>query len=540
MKARKFHLLVLALFICVAAVAAAAEPATKLRGEIVDAATGESLPARLYIESSDGRWFFARTADERGSAVTYSKQASPESIEKHTTLSGHPWTAELSPGKYTFTAERGKEYLPATVTVELNGEPRNVRLELRRWIDMSAIGWFSGETHVHRSGEELPKLMLAEDLNVALPLVYWVTKAHMPPARGDRNAGAAGAELIHVDPTHVIYPLNTEFEIFTIDGRRHTLGAIFALNHKSVLSTGVPPVRSMAEQVHREGGLLELDKHIWPWSMMLVPVAEVDLYELANNHLWRTGFHFRKFGEAPAPFMNIEHNERGMTERGFIDFTFQNYYTLLNCGFRMRPTAGSASGVLPVPLGFARVYVKLADGFSYDAWIEGLDAGRSFVTTGPMLVVELNGRDPGTTFKALSRDAVPWRVRGWAKSGRRLSKIELVAAGRVIRTLTPENRPLAAGGFESPIDVNIPTAEPWLAVRCFEPTADGRLRFAHSAPFHIDVAGAAVRPRPEEIQYLIDRVESQFERNAGVLSDEALDEFRQAAAAYRAIAKSAK
>lgn len=81
----------------------------------------------------------------------------------------------------------------------------------------------------------------------------------------------------------MIYPLNTEYEIFTVGDKRHTLGAIFALNQKTVLTDGVPPVRQIAEQVHREGGLLELDKHNWPWSMMLVPVMKVDLYELTSD-----------------------------------------------------------------------------------------------------------------------------------------------------------------------------------------------------------------------------------------------------------------
>ena len=51
-----------------------------------------------------------------------------------------------------------------------------------------------------------------------------------------------------------------------------------------------------------------------------------------------------------------------LNERGWLDFTFQNYYLLLNCGFRLRPTGGTASGVHPVPLGFGRVYVSPCSG----------------------------------------------------------------------------------------------------------------------------------------------------------------------------------
>ena len=279
-------------------------------------------------------------------------------------------------------------------------DPVDLRFKLRRWIDMAARGWYSGETHVHRSAEELPNLMLAEDLNVAFPLSYWVTEAFASPKTARKGPfRGVDPKPIAVDPTHVIYPLNTEYEIFTVGKKRHTLGAFFALNHQTVLDAGVPPVKPIAERVHKEGGLIELDKHNWPWSMAIVPVAKVDLFELANNHVWRTEFGFGEFGEPAPEYMKVERDKNGFTERGWLDYGFQNYYALLNCGFRLRPTAGTASGVHPVPLGFGRVYVHCPDGFSYDAWVRGLDRGESFVTTGPMLLVQVNGKGPGTTFK---------------------------------------------------------------------------------------------------------------------------------------------
>lgn len=33
---------------------------------------------------------------------------------------------------------------------------RGERLDLNRWIDVAALGWYLGETHVHRGLEELP------------------------------------------------------------------------------------------------------------------------------------------------------------------------------------------------------------------------------------------------------------------------------------------------------------------------------------------------------------------------------------------------
>lgn len=513
-----------------------------LRGVIVDSETNEPLAGRLYIQAANGEFFHAKSAATDGSAVEYSKQRPPRSVEIHTTLSAHAFIANLPPGKYTLTAERGKEYRTATAQVDLSQGPRDVRLALHRWIDMSALGWYSGETHVHRSMAELPNAMLADDLNVALPLTHWVTRAYTPPGQGDKNSAAVAAELVKIDSTHVIYPLNTEYEIFTVGDKRHTLGAIFALNQKTVLTDGVPPVRPIAEQVHREGALLELDKHNWPWSMMLVPVMKVDLYELTNNHLWRTEFAFREFGEAWAPYMRVVVDaDGGMTEDGWREFTFQNYYALLNCGFRLRPTAGTASGVHPVPLGFGRVYVHLPDGFSYDAWMAGLDAGRSFVTTGPMLVVSANGQPTGTTFPIESGKSARIRLLGWAKSDHPLSRIEIVSSKGVLQAIKPRNQQTSTGAFSTDIDVTLGSDEStWFAIRCFEQLPNGRERFAHTAPIHIDIAGKPLRPRKAEVQYLIDRVRREIERNTGVLTEAALAEFREAFEAYEAIAGSAE
>jgi hypothetical protein len=292
------------------------EEATQpLTGRVVDAARGAALPARVYLRSADGKWFFPRSTAQEGSAVEYRKDRQAGSVEMHTTLSAHPFTVELPPGKYTLTVERGKEYQPFEQEVAVAAAPVDLRIPLKRWINMAEGGWYSGDTHVHRTIEELPNLLLAEDLNVALPLSYWVTSSHTAPARGDKNSGAnlRPAPMV-VDATHVIYPINTEYEIFSTKGRRHTLGAVFVLGHKSPLELGAPPVRPIAQRAREEGALLDLDKHSWPWSLMLVPVMQVDLFELANNHVWRTRFGFRQWTIETLPqSMRVERDATGFT-----------------------------------------------------------------------------------------------------------------------------------------------------------------------------------------------------------------------------------
>jgi hypothetical protein len=516
--------------------------ALPVRGKIVDAGTGEPLPARVYVRGADGSWHFARSEAKDGSAVEYRKRRGPKSVEMHTTLSAHPFLLDLPPGTYTITVERGKEYLPESRTVTVGPGPVEETFRLRRWTDMPGLGWYSGETHVHRSLEELPNVMLAEDLNVAFPLSYWVTEAFTPPRTSGRSTTRdVEARPIAVDATHVIYPRNTEYEIFTVDKKPHTLGAVFVLNHKSILEEGVPPVGPVAKRAKKEGALLELDKHNWPWSMMLVPVMGVDLYELSNNHVWRTEFGMPDFGEPAADWMKVERGPQGFTEAGWVEYGFRNYYTLLDCGFRLRPTAGTASGVHPVPLGFGRVYVHVGKEFGYDAWVKGLSEGRSFVTTGPMLLAELDGRDPGEVFRPSGDGPRSFRLTGRALSAAPLSRIEVIVNGEVAERIEPTNRKTAAGGYESVLDARPQVdGSSWLAVRCYEEHPDGRMRFAHTAPWHVEVDGKPLRPRKAEVDYLVQRVEGQLQRSAGVLPEAALAEYRQALRSYRDLAKTAR
>jgi hypothetical protein len=504
-----------------------AEPArVKLTATVLDADTGKAIPARMYVRDAAGTWLEKRihSLDPKGSAVHYVRSRKPNAFEIHTAVSAHPFAVELAPGKYTFVIERGKEYHTLAREVEVAADSKPVEFRLHRWIDMPARGWYSGDTHVHRPLEELPTPIMAEDLNVTFPMTYWVTEAYASPAKDSRVKEKEPGRLIELDKTHVIYPRNTEYEIFTVKKANHMLGAFFVLNHQSILEAGVPPVKPIAAQGHKEGGLIELDKHNWPWTMIIIPVMSADLYELTNNHVWRTEFAITDWAEKDAPYMKVERNERGWTEWGWVDFGLQNYYALLNCGFRLRPTGGTAAGVHPVPVGFGRVYVHLPEGFSYAGWLKGLNEGRSFVTTGPMLFTQVKSESEAST----------QHVTGTAISSQPLGRIEVLVNGAIVKTITPENRKGAKDEFESKIDTTVKiSGTSWVAVRCFEDRPDKRIRFAHSAPVWIDVEGKPLRPRKEEVDWLIKRCADQIERSKDVLPKEALDEYREALEAYR-------
>ncbi len=506
---------------------AVAARASSVVGEVVDETNGQPIPSRVHIQRADGRWSFPESASPQGSAIRYERRnwLNTNAVEFHTTLSAHPFRIELSQGRYTVTVERGKEYRPLVRTLDVGAEPLKLRLPLHRWVNMAARGWYSGDTHVHRTAAELPNLMLSEDLNVAFPFTYWVTKAFAPPTQGDKNTDAGGADgLVSVDPTHVFWPRNTEYEIFTVGGKNHTLGAVFVLGHKTPFTMGAPPVGPVAEQARREGALLDIDKHDWPWSMALVPVMGADLYELANNHHWRTEFGLTNWSTPAPAFMRLPNEGRSGTELDWTLYTFQNYYALLDCGFRLRPTAGTANGVHPVPLGFGRVYVHLPDGFTYDAWMKGLNEGRSFVTTGPMLLAETK----------------PDQVSGLVLSEEPVYEAEVIVNGSVIHCLALQPEKNAEGAWEARFAQSLKLdGTSWVAARVFEQRPGGRIRFAHTAPRWFDVPDQPLKPRQVEVAFLIKRVRDQIERSSGTLPPEALAEYRKALDTYERIARNA-
>src|SRR6516225_12269143 len=134
-----------------------------------------------------------------------------------------------------------------------------------------------------------------------------------------------------------------------------------------------------------------------------------------------------------------------------------------------------------------------------------------------MLFAQINGQDPGHVSK--QREAMQtYRVTGSAISALPLDRIEIITNGVVAQKLKPANHRTAVGAFESPLDAKIPIdRSSWIAVRCFEDRADKRVRFAHTGPCHVEVTGKPLRPRREEVEYLLKRVEDQITRSADEL-----------------------
>ncbi|HEY0549853.1 MAG TPA: CehA/McbA family metallohydrolase, partial [Verrucomicrobiae bacterium] len=491
----------------------------------------------------NGTWHFPKSSSTSGSAIRYERKSgfNAQSIEMHTTLSAHPFRVELSPGRYTFTIERGKEFFPETrdVVVE-RGLPKQT-FRLRRWVNMNEQGWYSGDTHNHRDPAELPNVMLAEDVNVGLPMVDWTTTSTAAPSESGRGfRGNYGDGPVRIDATHAWQPRNTEYEIFTTGTKNHTLGALLILNHRTRFNQPVFPLQAVAEKARAEGALLDLEKHNWPWSLALVPLLKVDLFELANNHHWQAEFGVRNWA-VPAPaWMKLSGSGTGTdNELDWTLYGFQTYYALLDCGFRLRPAAGTANGVHPVPLGFSRVYVQLDGPFNFDAWMRGLAAGRSFVTTGPMIFAKADGQWAGTSFHSSSSKA--YQLGCTVQSEHPLESIELIVNGTVSQRFAPENKRAASGSFGNSFSASFkPETSSWLAWRCFEKRPGNRLRFAHTAPWHFEIPGKPLRPRRAETEWLVANVKAEIGRSQGIAPETLMNDYRRALEIYEQLARTAE
>ena len=543
-------LLVACLLAAFAATATATEH--RLALTVLDKATGKPLPCRVSLVDADGR-SLPLTTQPADAAVSYdvTNWINPQSVEQHTTLASFPAMVSVEPGDYVLHVSRGQSWLPHRQAITVVNSDVNVTVQLQQFVDPAAAGWYSGDTHLHRTIDELKTVILAEDLNVALPLTYWVTQSDTPPATGDKNQAAIPpAELIEVAPQHVIWPRSTEYEIFSVGEKRHTLGALFVLGHREPIQQTVPPWQPLITTIREREpqAAFDTDKLDWPFAMLLPAIAPGALVELANNHLWETEFAFRTWNSEAPPFLRPPFGGSSGGERAWLDYTLGMYYTLLDCGLRLPPTAGTASGVHPVPAGFGRVYVHCPEGFDYKRWLAGLKAGRSVVSTGPFLEATVDGQMPGHVFRLSRGDETTEQL---GKDQLHIAELpisisitsptpslfaEVIVNGRPDTLLRPSNEPLPGGGFRSTFTTTARIDRSgWIAVRCFEDRDGGRIRFAHTAPWYVEVDDEPVRIAAERKGFLIDRMQHEIERSRGVVSGAALAEYQEALAFYEAL-----
>ncbi len=500
---------------------------------IVDHDTGKTTPARCYLtDPTDQFWSPA-------GAINYVKPP-----ERNFITMGE-FKIALPPRAYKLVVERGPEYRAVIREIKIqSGESREEKIEIARWINMNARGWYSGDVHNHRDLADMDQLLLAEDLNLAPTLTEWVWEdSHisraprvapgLSPAGAPMDRGATkGAGAIRVvDDTHVYSIADTEIERL-----REGPGAVDLVGLTAPISFNgyrlFPPSNVFTKSAHALGGWVDAEKITWRDGAALVALGQVDFAGIVHNHFNRHGVETETAPWGMIPKEKPEYE----TPQGMALWTTDIYYKFLNCGFKLPVSAGSASGVKPSPLGFDRVYVHMSEKFGYRPWFRALKTGHSFGTNGPMLFLTVNGKEPGETIAipaGAGKAARKLKVHVEASTAGELDTLEIVWKGRVINSVAA-----AGAGSTLATDAEIDANETgWFAARAFEKSTPS-IRFAQTSPVYVQV-GNLRGIVAEDVKFFLNWLDREIEyyKNQPGFKTESdrqamLDFFRQARAVY--------
>lgn len=467
---------------------------------IVDAA-GNAVAARAWIELDEaGQRFF--TPEQPESVTVYAK-------DRSFSCDGE-FTITLPPGKVTVHVEKGKEYTPVDLAVEIppSGVVERV-VTVSRWIDMPAEGWFSADLHVHLGNDSLSvlkQLALSDDVHFVPAFTYWL--------RGKKNELwshrwplGITADPIVVDEHHVITRNNIEIERINRDATPGGIpGATFLFNLRQPVTADrfgeyFPTDASLCREAktHSPDVVFDSDKPSWAETVIGAALGTLDTIQLCHNHFHRDATISGGWGMI-GPLAPGESNDAA--GNGLFHRTNDLYYRFLNCGFPLGVSGGSAVGVMPVPTGFHRVYAKIDGPLTAEKMWQSIKAGRSFATTGPILTMTADGREIGDTIKRQSVDDQPVRLVTRVRSIEQLEALQIVHNGRILAS-----RDLNDINPDQVLDETLqqelnPKRSGWIAARCLFRGPDGLLRQAHTSPIYFLVDEKAIAFQ-KDAEYMI-------------------------------------
>jgi hypothetical protein len=350
---------------------------------------------------------------------------------------------KLPKGAYRFELECGPEYLDQRGHFIINDFADDEKtLEMRRFVNMAGEGWYSGDLDVHRSPKEIELLMRADDLHLAQIL---------PPAKKSSAKSTAVADGVFNFDTNRCYQIGPSD----------------------------PPWYDIQRPT--------------AWKLpVLVARGEVDSIEIAGSQLHRT---------------DVADDEKGCKPRdpalfpgsdGVARWGEKVYFHLLNCGLRIPPSAGSGSGDTPNPVGYNRAYVHLDSEFSYEAWMNGLRAGRTVITNGPMIRPTVEGEFPGHVFQADAGQEVELEVGVNLATREKIDYFEIVKNGRVTHSVRLADFKKAGGRLPKVMFKE----SGWFVLRVVT-NNQNTYRFAMTAPYYVEI-GYERRISRESVRFFID------------------------------------
>ena len=470
---------------------------------------GARVWARYEVEDVNGNYHQAPAG-----IVDQTSRARQQTGERYLQgfIAQGPFEMQLPAGEYKILAYRGPEYEPVEMTVTLSEEaPTAITIELKRWIRMLDTGWWSADFHVHQDVPDVQEWLEAQDLNLAVVMGMWGRRDYW------FSRPLPGNAVEVYSPERRMSLANAE------DSRSGGVSSMHLLREKinmenlgSWSPTGVDILRQATAQRYVPAGFpwIDMEKPFWKESPVVMALATPNSIGLLHSH-------FLKYGVMDYAAWGRQADTRiypGVD--GFVNYSLDLVYRYWNLGFDVPPSAGSASGELPNPVGYNRLYVHMNEPFTMEGFYRNLRQGRSFVTNGPMLFFdanEINGNQIMVNLDVQSRGP--------------LDRIEIIADGKVVQTFeAPEGRT----SFQTDVAIRSGIHR-WVAARAFE-QSDDTVVMAHSRPIFFNGAWRRTADADYFIAWIDDLIKETEEEENRFANDEekqaALETYREARAVY--------
>ena len=485
------------------AVTAPAE-AGHLRLGVRDAATGRPTACRINVIGADGNYyqpaataplaeFSMPAAGPVGTTMGNRTDMGPFRYWGHFFYSPGESAVDVPPGVVRIEVWKGLEYTPLVFTGKIiRGETTDVALKLRNPAQLADAGYFAGESHFHlprrtpADDEAIFTLLAAESLRFGATFACNVIGEDYPGTMAGllvpQEHGLGRASLARRDGIEFVSAQeyrNRNYGHLNF----HLLDALVLAGPKFP-SDNWPLYGSLGRSAQQAGGFAiyahgGYDKEIYADAAL----GTVDAVELLQ------------FGE-------------------YRGIKLQGWYDILNAGYRFACLGGSD---FPYCRKFADevTFVRPENGAAAPTlvnWLRGAVAGRSFVSTAPLLLLEVDGAQPGDTLTPAAGKSVSIRVRVCSEVAP-VRHLAIVANGREVERLEIPAGEQTGQWVELKHELRLESAA-WIAARAWGEAPDGRGDVeAHTNPIYCYVGGRRPYVRESVDRWLaqIDRLATQTE-----------------------------
>ena len=402
---------------------------------VLDDQTGKPVPCRVHFRSPEGIPYqpYGHHNHVNSNLGTFNFDIGGDLRMGQITYAYIDGTCQgwLPRGEVIVDVARGFEYEPLRAAVTIEPGQRELTLRLKRWTDMNGTGWFSGDSHVHfLSAQGSMTEMQGEDLNVVnLLQSQWGSQF----TSTEEFSGRPG---VHQDGNNIVYVGQ--------ENRQSPFGHLI---------------------------LWGLKKHVMPWctgeggESEIGSTLEITLSDWADQCHDQGGTviapHFGGLSGETAALIATGRVE-GIEMIYLRDRTHDEYYRTLNCGYRLPILGGTDKMSADVPVGLYRTYVNIPEeeGFSYDNWRRNVAKGRTFLSSGPMIGLNVDGKGIGDTLAISGPGTV--EVKAWAESIFPIQRLDIVQDGRVVAS-TVSSKPTRRLELTERLKVD---SHSWIAARC--------------------------------------------------------------------------